>query len=312
MHDRTRKIGYVPPWINKPKLGRNSAMTVCIAALSNNSRSIVLLADKALTYGLETSNPSQGESDINKIVPIGKSGWNALISGSPGIGDHILRQAAVRLSENPNISRSDTMMATCVQEVYQNYRDQFISDSILKPKQLTKKLVVSRGKDLLPLPEKYFDDVSKEVKQFRLDCHMLICGFDHQKKPHIFSIRDPGIPMSHDLEGQASIGIGAQVATIELQDWATTRKEGTEEVLYSLLAAKARSERILMVGLGWDAVIMVLVKGKPKSFKVTQRIKNLIDGVFNASMRSPFLKQKKLPKQWKTRLKNYVKSIERH
>src|SRR4030081_1591998 len=70
---------------SRPKpltLGRQSPvkglMTVCLAALAQDSRAIVCMADKALSYG----DYIQWDSDSSKMIPLEPSGSLVMFSGA--------------------------------------------------------------------------------------------------------------------------------------------------------------------------------------------------------------------------------------
>src|SRR5438552_3303929 len=69
-HGRFRKLG-------SRRYGAKS-LTICIAALANEGKAIVCIADKMLSFG----DYAQWESDVTKIIRIPKTGINSLIAGS--------------------------------------------------------------------------------------------------------------------------------------------------------------------------------------------------------------------------------------
>src|SRR5260370_1700483 len=68
----------------------NRRMTICIGALAAGGKSIVCVADKGLSYGPGI----QWDSDSTKIVPVGSSGVQALISGGELMISRVLRGLA--------------------------------------------------------------------------------------------------------------------------------------------------------------------------------------------------------------------------
>ena len=83
-------------------------MTVCVAALANNAKAIVLISDKAITYGDNRFRPAvQGDSGgVEKLLAVGDSGWHALLAGNPTIAEAISRQMADDIVADPSISKS--------------------------------------------------------------------------------------------------------------------------------------------------------------------------------------------------------------
>ena len=93
-------------------------MTVCVTALANEGKAIVLVADKALTFGDNIYRPAvQGEmGGVEKYIPIGESGWSALIAGDPTAASNVIRAVEAKLDNNPDISKSYPLMMDCVKE----------------------------------------------------------------------------------------------------------------------------------------------------------------------------------------------------
>lgn len=59
-------------------------MTVCLATIAEKSRAIVMVSDKAVTYGQKDSlAPMQYDTDVKKVRRIGNTFWYALIAGDP-------------------------------------------------------------------------------------------------------------------------------------------------------------------------------------------------------------------------------------
>jgi hypothetical protein len=114
-------------------------MTVCVAAIAARSRAIVMVADKAITYG--TERPMQAESGIRKILPIVKTGWHALIGGDPSFAQEVIDSAADVINKESDLGKLGQVgtlhgMMRCVKDSYKKTRRQWIADRFLAPRLL--------------------------------------------------------------------------------------------------------------------------------------------------------------------------------
>lgn len=285
------------------------AMTVCVAAVAERDRAIVMVADKALTFPASFgTTPMQADTGTKKIVSIASSGWQALISGEPSHAEDVLQEASALLSQDPSISGECNAMKGCMWEAYKKVREKAAIDKILRPRLLAKDLLVARSSSLLPLPNSQMLVISDELAKFTMDCALLVCGFDKDKDPHLFEVSDSNGAVSHDMAGFHAIGVGSEVAEGRLLWHEIDRGEGLGEVLYQVFDAKAHAEIIQGVGYAWDAEVMVAGK---KAKSVPKRITKLIEEIWEEAVRWPFSKQaKKLdPEKWKKELKDFSRQV---
>jgi len=285
-------------------------MTVCISTIAAKSQAIVMVADKALTYrdGGGRSPAMQFDTGIRKILPIGNSGWYVLIAGDASFAGDVIEQAKSELDRSPSL-RSVRVMMSCMKTAYQRCRESAVTDNILSPNLLNKRLLVARPQSLLPLPSSHYEDVIEDVQGFDAGTSLLVCGFDDERKPkpHIFSVLDPGIYENHDLAGVHAIGIGQDTAMARLLQMETDKRDDLSKALYEAFDAKASAEIIQGVGLDWDAEI--LLAGKGKSVRVPNSIMNLVGSVYDAFPQSPFSHVGTQPKDWCQRLGKFAKKL---
>lgn len=282
-------------------------MTVCIAALAERARAIVLVSDRALTFHDGYSPAMQGDTDVNKMLPIGKTGWIAMTAGDGGLCDKVVSELSNRVTQNPEIARSAIAIAACAESAYQETYEKLTIETVLQPRLLTKDLWVARSRDLLPLNEGIVRDIRKDLNEFSIGCHFLICGFDENGKAHIISLQHPGVAKNQTNSGYSAIGTGAQVAIGRLLWQETQRSDPLEVVFYEAFDAKAHAEKIQGVGYAWASRIIL----PGKILKPPVRIARIIEDVFNLSTISPFVEPWKLPRRWKERLRAYRKSVMR-
>lgn len=284
---------------------RRRFMTVCVAAMAEKGKAIVMVADKAATVG-----PMQADTRIKKILPIGKSGWYALLAGDPTFGMDVIARAASKTDTEPSCAESFPAMMACIKEVYQQCRETHLVDTLLTPNLLTKELVVARPANLLPLEPRHYLGLVKDISQFKAGCSLLVCGFDKSRRPqpHIFSVTDPGKYENHDLMGYWAIGMGQETALARLLSMDVSKEDELARALYSVFDAKVNAEIMQTVGYNWDADILPL--GRTRSVPVPRTLVSLIDRVYETFPRSPFdTDAGRSPKNWSKRVGRFVRTI---
>ena len=275
-------------------------MTVGIAALAARSKAIVLVSDKALS--LETSEGSlHGDTDLQKIVPFGKTGWFVLFSGGIVNCGAIIERSLERFNGLPKAERTSGKIVSSFETSLSAYRDSLIESQILAPYLLTKELWSERPAKLIPLAESVVTEIQNDLNKFKLGCEFLLCGFDDNGDPQIFCFDEHRGRRSLTSQGIGVIGEGATDALerILLQEWQT--KDSVEEVLYAAYDAKAHSESSAGAVYSWDA--RVVVRGW--SGAVPSRVQRLIESVFVDTTRSPFKKKDEVPTDWRESLQAY-------
>lgn len=281
-------------------------MTVCIAALAQNGRAIVVVSDKALTYGYGQMPARQDDADVQKILPIGKSGWVILTAGDGGTCDRIARELTDEWENNHAITDDASTVAKRLQEIYRSVRDEAEEQAILAPKLLTREAWESRSHSLLPLPDEVVHRVLREMEKFSLGVALVVCGFDKNNNANLLSVGDSGVAENLTNDGIVSIDVGSDTATGRLLWEEYKRGWPLEEVLYSVFDAKAHSEQIQGVGFRWDAKIIV---GK-KVIAVKGSIKSLVEKVFEHFEQSPFKTRRSAePKNWGENLRAYAQGL---
>jgi hypothetical protein len=279
-------------------------MTVCIGAIAEDSKAIVMVADKAVTY--DGGLPIESDTNVHKIVPIGKSGWYALMAGDPTFAMDVVSQCEQIIFSKGNPASGDEMMRY-VREAYQDCREGEIVDRILRPRLLSKELYISRSKDLLPLAPAFTAEIDGQIKKFQTGTRLLVCGF-YEKTPYIFSVADPGVYDRHERLGFHAVGIGQETALARLLSVEADKTDALATALYNVFDAKVNAEIMQGIGYGWDAEI--LVRGSPKSFKVPRNIVSLMDRVYTGFPRSPFdVSNPKLPDHWWDRLATFIQRV---
>jgi hypothetical protein len=102
-------------------------MTVCIANVAASSKAIVMVSDKAITYG-DTDIDSVrlvSDTEAQKVLRIGHTFWYALIAGEPTFAFDVVEAAAKMIAKKPDwkIENRVESMMYCLKSAYQKCRD---------------------------------------------------------------------------------------------------------------------------------------------------------------------------------------------
>jgi 20S proteasome alpha/beta subunit len=286
-------------------------MTVCVATLASNSRAIVMVSDKAVTYTGTT--PLQSDVGIKKLRRVGKTPWHALIAGDPTFALRVIEIAEAILAArkkkySTDLAQNVSGIQSVMKTAYQRARTEMVEDTVLSPRMLSRALFVERGKDLQSLDPEFFSELSDACDNANPGSQLLVCGFDPDEKPHIFSVVNPGKLANHDLTGFHAIGAGARTALARLLMLDSDRSDSISLALYQAFDAKVNAELVQSVGYFWDAEI--LIPGKCKN--VPKHVIRLIDNVYAALPKEPFSPKKKrykYPRRWESRLGKYLTNL---
>lgn len=279
-------------------------MTICIAALGANSKAIVCVADKAITYG----EVIQSDTECLKIIDVGKAGMVVLTSGDDDITTRLLR----KLRKSPmyeNLGKNLENTILCCETVYSECANELRESSYLTPYFLKREDFVRAisGPQINPYMKNLAYKVSKP-----LGFEFILCGFDDSGKAFIVSLDERGIATEETNTGFATAGGGSDFALSRFLQLNSKRKDPIGRVLHDCFSAKADAEIAQGVGYWWDAKI--LLRGnkkqnkKPQIIKVNEDIKNLVEGVWKFYTKNPFDEKempRKPPKRWKPRLIEY-------
>ena len=294
---KPQKFGPNPKRLPKGK----SFMTVCIAALAADSKTIVCVADKALSYG----DYFQWDSDSTKIIRLESRGMAILISGGE-VGISKVLSALSAREEDLGESVSETTKI-CEME-YKKALDELVEAKFLAPRLITRAEYIHAisGPSINP----YFKQIAEEIDKFDMDCTLLLCGFDKNREPFILDLSNPGIVSDMTRTGFQSIGSGWDKANSRLLFSEYKRSHSVEQVLYEVFDAKANAELEAHVGYEWDALVLIR---PPISFcDIPKNIKELTEKVWAKANRSPFERYNRKehleppPKDWRQRLKDLI------
>jgi ATP-dependent protease HslVU (ClpYQ) peptidase subunit len=236
----------------KRNFWRAKPVTVCIAALAEDGKKIVMASDSKAAFG-----EFSADKGVIKNIPL-KNGYAVMLAGND-VGDAMptLRRAKVQIGN----SRDADEIANCLHEALVETRRQKVEAKILSKLGFTVETFRTEGKD--SLTESAYYDVVSEIRRMELSLTFLLCGFDELGEGHLRVVASDDSPQDCDMLGFAAIGSGASAALSSLsftKDHCNFYPSATSaEVFYYVLAAKFMAESATDVGK--DTFDVCLVHG---------------------------------------------------
>jgi hypothetical protein len=271
----------------------SQAVTVCIAAMAEDNRAIVALADKAVSFMRNDEVVLKAEVGVTKIRELADD-WLGLISGPIGFGETVLTWA----SENYRNDSAKRSMAEHVKLSYQAARRIEVVDRILTPRMLDENWYREKSRSANET-DGFFGQISDMINEYRLHSSLLVCGFD-KDIAEIYIISDPGVQHSSSSEGFGVVGIGHVTANNRLFTLETDPRNSLGSVLYDLYDAKESCAESLE-GIGHECNATVLIKGR-RAIQVPENIMTIIEQLYKGHRKSPFDPPSRLPRNWKRTL----------
>jgi len=219
------------------------AMTVCIAAIADDGKSVVYCADRMATY--PASFTLVDRPDIEKIVKI-TDNCAVLFSGAFGYIDEVLKltQKEITKEKRGGILEIEKV-ADCFKNTFKVVRDQWVERSVLEPKGLKLADYISHYKDI---PDALIYEINNNVTNFNLDAMFLIVGYNPDGKCHIYKVYNPGLSYCFDTDGSTSIGNASLIADYSIQKSGYLKTKTAAEVKTIILEAKKISEHVPGIG----------------------------------------------------------------
>jgi hypothetical protein len=226
-------------------------LTLCAAGINQFNNRIIVVCDRKLSFwgGLFS-----GDGMAFKVADLCPQ-WYVMFSGpnSPVVP---LLHSVVAAAKKLRTNTLRSMAGTCAR-AYRAERKAIIENEVLAKYDVE---TYAEYSALKASDRDFYDSLTTEIKKAEEDWNLLFCGFDRNRKPHIFVIAEYGKIQYCDIEGFAVIGSGAWAGMIALTNYPFNSLLSLGEGTYSLLAAKVSAERSAD-GVGEDTVLAILRPG---------------------------------------------------
>jgi hypothetical protein len=233
-------------------------MTVCIAAICDSGKAIVVAADRMFTnpgLSVEFETPEQKiEQLATRCV--------ALAAGNSVHATEVLESVRRRLGGNP--AQTFHQVAEFLKEEYASVRARKAYETLI---------FSVLGADFerhravgMPLPtylEKQsgvFQQMVMFCQQYKLGVEFLITGLD-DSGAHLSHVTDPGVLSQLQKLGHAAIGSGGPHAMTRLSLAGQSRQRGLLETIADVYSAKRASEVAPGVGNATDVAVIDMTHG---------------------------------------------------
>jgi 20S proteasome alpha/beta subunit len=234
------------------------AMTVCVAAIADNGKKLVLAADNMLTIGIGTSIQYQRENkDHKKIVRLNDNVC-ALVAGALHVMNPVIETAKNEIKQNT----SPLKVANILRESLQKFYLQKIEEEILKTVGINWDFFKNNQNKMDP---EIVKDLYNKIKNFVLDINIIVAGYDSQSNNcYLGVVGSNGYLIDNTLSGFVTNGSGGDLAKFSLILSDYTQSLSVDRV--SEIVKKSVSDAKRSPGVGELGDFIILPKEEtPKS-----------------------------------------------
>ena len=211
-------------------------MTVCIVALCDQARKVVIASDRMLTGG-----DVEFEQDIRKFESI-TNGCVALSAGSALEKVDLVRRCRVEVS---------TASSPSIGDIVSSIKDCYVALRVQKAEELHLRPLGLSLSDFLRMQGQLAPDLvlrlSHRIENERLEVDLLITGVD-SSGGHIYLVTDPGTSRCYDAVGFCAIGSGEHHAELAFIRANFSESFSLQEALFLAYRAKRDAETAPGVG----------------------------------------------------------------
>jgi len=217
-------------------------MTVCIAAIAEDRKKIVMASDSKAAFG-----DFSADWGVTKNIPVGRN-YAVMVAGNDGL---YTMPTIKRLKERWKSDHLDPdEVAIMLHEELVKTRNLKTEAKILSKLGFTTESFMRDGK--AQLTEAVYYDIISEIRREELSLTFLLAGFDEEGEAHLRVVTCDDCPQDFDMLGFAAIGSGASQALGSLafakDHTSLCQHSSLVDVTYQVLAAKFMSESATDVG----------------------------------------------------------------
>lgn len=234
-------------WI-KPRRNE-SEMTVCIAAISVPLNVIVTVSDTMLSNDTESTDGAMA-----KFFPIAKR-WGCLFAGNPTAAEELTNHIRTSFggikpqSSPPSYPEMIASVENAYRAMFDHRTDVEVLSSLGLNRQMYEELMRTYGPESCRPITDEIHQLANDIQRYD-PTELLVCGFDSNFQPCLFSSDAVGHCTLHTGLGYHAIGAGAPAAMAWLNAHlpAPSRSADTAEITYRLCEAKFAAETARSAG----------------------------------------------------------------
>lgn len=223
-------------------------MTVCIAAMCEGGKAIVVASDRMITAGSPMN--IEFEHDRKKIDILGDR-FIAMSAGDALIGTNIIEIVECQIKKNPAVEIS--IVGEYLKESYTTIRIKAIEEQLLRPINYSFSTFQSDGQKQIPL--QIYAQLIQAIQTFNLGVEFIIAGMIGDNG-RIGFVHNPGILKWYDRLGFHAIGSGGIHAIMTLIGHSVS--SNIEATIYKVYTAKKNAE--IAPGVGNLTDIKIITK----------------------------------------------------
>ncbi len=224
-------------------------MTICIAAMAEGGKRIVLAVDRMVTANFPI--PTEFEtSDVPKIYRLGNTAM-AMSAGNALTAYEIIEKAKAQILSQ-QISKVE-QITEIVRRTYQDYRRRLVNERVFEPRGLTLDAYYNLQQKLVP---GVVQEIESQLTSFNIQVELIVVGCRDEEECHIFTVSHPGVSLLHDALGHVSIGSGAPHVMYYFIGSEYKKSLPVEKVEEIVREAKKKSE--VAPGVGKQTEVLII------------------------------------------------------
>jgi len=223
-------------------------MTICIGAICNKSKAVIVATDSMVTAQFPPLQFEQPSSKLETLTD--KSVF--LIADDILLAAEVLKRTKAKLLSSLSTRVDDITKTVC--ESYKECRQERIEEVFLKPRGLDLH-VLYREALCAKLPKELALALDTNIANFDLRVQLIVAGVD-EMGGHIYIVSNPGISNCHDKIGYVAIGSGAMyaISTFILSNFSIDF--GINQGVHYAFESKMSAEKAPGVGTGTNMAII--------------------------------------------------------
>lgn len=250
-------------------------MTICIAVLCDEGRSVVVAADRMVSAPFLTVEFDHPNAKIDEIGPrcVALSAGDVLsltdiLSESSGISGQLSNPAIRLITEE-------------IKQRFVDVRRRLLNERVFQPRGLSFEDYYTRG-IIGSIPPDLAMMLDNQVQGFQLGVSLIVAGVD-SSDGHIYLVDDPGTSQCFDRLGYHAIGSGSRHAMLSLVTLQHSINVDLKRALYNVYCAKRQAEIAPGVGPSTDMLII----GSKGTRKVEDETLKCLAELFEGRSSSP-------------------------